>query len=444
MKIALISLNREKMPEPVIPIGLLSLMANIPSGHKTELWDLCFEDSPLDYLAQQERKFCADVFALSIRNIQNNHYAGVSHNISFYKEVIDKIREISEKPIVIGGSGFSVMPTKLMRHLIPDFGISGEGELSFPALLRYLETGKKNNLDEVDNLYYSRNEKIMRNDKVPGPFINMNCIEPPNSSRIDRQYLSFTGTANIQTQRGCQQHCTYCTYPAIEGTRKRSRDILKTVDEMEKLASKEEVRHIFIVDSVFNLPLSNCKELCRELIRRNFKTPWTSYVNPISWDREIAELMAEAGGMSFESGSDSGSDAVLLKLKKGFTTKEITFLSRTSKEAGIKDCHSFILGTPGETLDQVHETLEFIADLNPFAAILMVWVDDNESLNLKLARERRNFKEKVLQEINSLKDAFPRWIIPSLNVNFNEKLFKLMRRQGMAGPLWTYLDKQAW
>ena len=35
-------------------------------------------------------------------------------------------------PVVVGGSGFSVMPAELMDRLNAEFGISGEGEEAFP------------------------------------------------------------------------------------------------------------------------------------------------------------------------------------------------------------------------------------------------------------------------------------------------------------------------
>jgi hypothetical protein len=107
---------------------------------------------------------------------------------------------------------------------------------------------------------------------------------------------------------------------------------------------------------------------------------------------------------------------------------------------GIKDCHTFLLGTQGENMDHVRRTLDFVAELNPYSAILTVWCDDYESLDPALADKRRAFKETILQELNTLKDMYPRWVIPALNVNFNEKLFKFMRHRGIKGPLWRLLD----
>ena len=111
------------------------------------------------------------------------------------------------------------------------------------------------------------------------------------------------------------------------------------------------------------------------MIDRGNRVPWTCYANPLGFDAELAELMAAAGCAGMEVGADSGSDKLLDTLGKGFTTKQIRALSSMAKDAGIPDCHTFLLGTPGETYDDVLRTLDFIVDLDPFGAILMAWVD---------------------------------------------------------------------
>ena len=46
MRIALISGNREKLPDAVIPFGLLYVAASIPKCHDRTFIDLCFEGDP--------------------------------------------------------------------------------------------------------------------------------------------------------------------------------------------------------------------------------------------------------------------------------------------------------------------------------------------------------------------------------------------------------------
>ena len=61
MRIAFVSGNREKLPDAVIPFGLLYVIASTPKAHTTTLIDLCFEDEPCEFLKQRLIEFHPDV-----------------------------------------------------------------------------------------------------------------------------------------------------------------------------------------------------------------------------------------------------------------------------------------------------------------------------------------------------------------------------------------------
>ena len=175
------------------------------------------------------------------------------------------------------------------------------------------------------------------------------------------------------------------------------------------------------------------------MIDRDSSLPWTCYVNPLGFDSELADLMQRAGCAGMEVGSDSGSDPILTRLRKGFTTRHIRSLHRLATLHELPDCHTFLLGTPGEDFDDVMRTLDFIVDLDPFSAILMAWVDDYEALDADLARERRALRDKILKVLDDEKGKFPWWSIPSLGVNYSAELFSALREHGLQGPLWQHL-----
>jgi radical SAM superfamily enzyme YgiQ (UPF0313 family) len=437
MRVAFVSGNREKLPDPVIPYGLLCVAASVPERYPKLIVDLCFEDEPLEMLRESLRGFEPDVVALGMRNIQSADYSGTADTIDYYASLLAMIREVCDVPVVMGGSGFSVMPAELMDRLRPDFGISGEAEASFPALLEILDTGGR--FEEVGSLHRFEGGKLVSNPPASG-FLDMDKLPLPDRSLVDPRHYEQIGIDSLQTKRGCPLRCEYCTYPIIEGRKGRLREPAAVVDELISLVELHpEVNHVFVVDSVFNLPRGHAKAVCREMIERASAIPWTCYVNPLGFDGELAELMVRAGCAGMEVGSDSGSDRVLKKLRKGFTTEQIRDLNRLAREAEIPDCHTFLLGTPGETMDDVLRTLDFIVDLDPHAAILMAWVDDYEALDPELAKERRRLRDSVLSLLDEHKAAFPWWSIPSLGVNYDPELFGLLRSRGFHGPLWQHL-----
>jgi len=435
--VALVSGNREKLPDPVIPLGVLWIAATLPDRHEKTVIDLCFEDEPLSVLRERLDEFRPDVIGVGMRNIQSADYSGTSDTIAYYEDLLRAVREATDVPVVMGGSGFSVMPAELMQALRPDYGIAGEAEESFPALLDALESGQ--GFDGIGSLHRFVDDELVSNPPRPG-FLDMDALPPPDRSLIDERHYSLHGIAGVQTKRGCPLRCEYCTYPIIEGRVGRLRDPKAVVDELASWPElNPDLKHVFIVDSVFNLPRNHAKAVCREMIDRQLEIPWTCYANPLGFDAELAGLMAEAGCAGMEIGADSGSDRSLKVLQKGFTTEDIRCISRLAKDAGIPDCHTFLLGTPGETLDDVRRTLDFIVDLDPFGAILMAWVDDYEALDPALASARKKLRDQVLVQLDERRADFPWWNIPSLGVNYDPRLFEMLRKRGFHGPLWQHM-----
>jgi radical SAM superfamily enzyme YgiQ (UPF0313 family) len=438
VRVAFVSGNREKLPDAVVPLGMLYVMAATPARHERTLIDLCFELEPEAALKRALSDFRPDVIALGMRNIQNNDYSGLRDNIAYYAGLIRAAREATPVPVVLGGSGFSVMPTELLEKLGADYGIAGEGEGAFPRLLAALETGGAG-IERVPGLHRATPHGVASNPAAPG-FLDMNALAPPDRTLADARYYERYAIDSVQTKRGCSLRCDYCTYPTIEGRVGRTRAPAAVVDEMERaLAQQPGTRHFFVVDSVFNLPRRHAKDVCRELIQRRWRTPWTCYANPLGFDAEFAKLAREAGCAGMEIGSDSGRDDVLARLRKGFTTADIRRIQALCADAGIPDCHTFILGTPGESLDDVKRTLDFLAELDPFAAILMIWLDDAEALDPALRKERDVLRERIAELLRPLCAAHPHWASPPLAANFDTNLFRKLRRTGLHGPLWQHV-----
>ncbi|MCX6112249.1 MAG: radical SAM protein [Proteobacteria bacterium] len=433
MKIAFISLNREKLPDPVIPVGILYIIANTPEHHQKELWDLCFEDKPKDFLRSKIGSFNPEVIAVGIRNVNNNSYTGIEDNLNYYKSIFSEIRSLTKSKIILGGSGFSIMSEEIMQFLKPDLGIFGEGEETFNSVLETLED-RRGDFSQIPNVLYFNDNKLEVN-KRSNNFVDINSIKKPAIEYLVSDYFDFMGINSIQTKRGCTYNCKYCSYPKIEGNICRLRTPSKVAEEIRSCQEQcGNINHFFIVDSVFNSPAEHAKQICRELIDANLKTPWTCYCNPIDFDEELAELMSEANCRGVEIGADSGNNKILQKLHKGFDTTAILNISKLCKKNGIKDCHTFMLGTPDETIEDVKITLEFIEELKPFCSIIMPW------FSYDMASDKPKTHNSILEMLKQYSKTKNNCIIPCLNKNFDQKLFKFLRKKNFQGPLWYHID----
>jgi radical SAM superfamily enzyme YgiQ (UPF0313 family) len=437
MRIAFVSPNREQLPDPVIPLGILYMMAAVGDAHDKTLIDLCFETDPLASLATAISRFAPDLVAISMRNIQNADYTDTAGTLAWYRQVVATIRSATAAPLVIGGGGFSVIPHEVMADLGTDYGIVGEGEEPFAQLVAQLAAGV-GRPGGIRNLLGGAGPA-----DAPGlgrrDFLDLQANIRPERQWIDPRYFAHSGISSLQTKRGCSLGCDYCTYPLIEGRAIRQRPAADVADEWQAmLALHPEISHVFVVDSVFNLPPHHARAVCDALVERGNRTPWTCYLNPIRLDQSLADAMARAGCSGVEIGSDSGTDAGLARLKKGFDTARIRAATRTLHAAGIKDCHTFILGTRDESLDDVERSLDFVEALDPYGAILMAYKDDREAVDAGLAARLGEFRAQVLERIERRARPRSRWVVPSLGLRFNSRLFNALRRQGLRGPLWQH------
>ncbi len=139
MRILLISVNRERMPSPVFPLGLAYLAGVLrDGGHPVEVIDLCFSKDVLSDVREAIQRFQPGLIGFSLRNLDNLTYPTSVSYLGEAEEIIRVCRRSSSARLVIGGSGYSLAPRELLQHFDVDFGIIGEGEEILIQLTRSL------------------------------------------------------------------------------------------------------------------------------------------------------------------------------------------------------------------------------------------------------------------------------------------------------------------
>lgn len=437
MRIAFVAANRERLPDPVVPLGLLQVVESCPPEHEREVLDLCFEPDPQRSLERFLEELRPDLVALSLRNLHDNSYGPPTANVDYYRSLVRVVRGVTDAPVVVGGGGYSVMPQRLLEILEADYGLAGEGEETFAALVTSLAAGGEG-LDRIGGLFRREGWRAV-GPSFPAPFADLAALPFADRRRVDRRHYERCGVESVQTRRGCSLRCTYCTYPSIEGRAVRLRPPERVADELAHIRqAAPEANHFFVVDSVFNLPHSHAMAVCDAILERGIDLPWTCYVNPVDFRPELAARMVAAGCVGIEVGTDSGDAGVLRRLRKGFDTDAVRRTHRTAREAGLLDCHTFLLGTPGETLDECRRTLDLVDRMDPSAAILMVWNDEADAVGAVSPR-RAELRSEILSLLGTAAAEHPRWVVPPLGHRFDARRFALLRRRGLRGPLWQHL-----
>lgn len=184
---------------------------------------------------------------------------------------------------------------------------------------------------------------------------------------INRHYLG-NPQALFLTSRGCPFSCRFCGRKIL-GQRVRSNSSEYVLELIAHCKATYSIRSIIYADEFFTLNKKKTLAFCEELQRRELsKILWSCSGRVDNIDYEVACALRQAGCRQIAYGSESGSQAILDILGKKVTVEQNARAVLEATRAGLQTYGSFMLGSPGETVDTLEETRRFILD-NPFSFI---------------------------------------------------------------------------
>ena len=441
-RVLLIACNRARSPFPVYPLGM-SMVAEAArrAGHEVAEWDVLHGESIGETVADAVVGSRPDVVGVSLRNIDNTDSVRLETYAGDLEKIVAQVREATDAPVVLGGSGFSLFAETLLERTGADWGVVGEGEAAFRDLLGSIEGGARPPRGIL------RGSEALAGDAIASPCRDAGLVD---------FYLREGGMANVQTKRGCPHRCAYCTYPLLEGRRYRFRPAGDVVDEIVRLRDGHGVDYVSFTDSVFNDAEGRYLEIAEELVRREVSVPWMAFFRPDDFSSENVALLKRAGLACIEWGTDCASDATLAAMHKDFNWDQVVASNRVFAEAGVSCGHFIIFGGPGETPETVDEGLENLDRLEQavvfaFRGVRILPGTDME----RVARE-----EGVIADETSLFEPVfyhspavdPEWLDARIREVFDSRRDRVysshpdddlrvrtFHRMGRRGPIWDLI-----
>jgi radical SAM superfamily enzyme YgiQ (UPF0313 family) len=174
----------------------------------------------------------------------------------------------------------------------------------------------------------------------------------------------------VITSRGCPYACTFCPVKTTIGRTCRFRSAQPIVDELEYWHARG-YRDILILDDNFAMHQERVYAICDEIEKRHlsgFRFRCGNGIRADHVDEVLLRRMFEVGFRFLSFGVESANDHILQGIKKGEQLASIENAVKAACDIGYDVTLFFIIGLPGETAQDVENSLRFAQQFPVFDA----------------------------------------------------------------------------
>jgi radical SAM superfamily enzyme YgiQ (UPF0313 family) len=269
-------------------------------------------------------------------------------------QIISEVRRLlPAAAIVAGGHHVTVLKNRVLEECPEiDFGVVADGERTILDLC-----GADAPPAAIQGLLFRDNGRVVFTGDRP---VLRNLDEIAYPRYMNFKMNDYSRQIPVHSSRGCVHLCTFCPNRMIARIY-RVRSIGNFVDEIEYWYSRG-IRQFAIDDDNFTFQRSRVVEFCDEIERRGMRDLFLRCSNGVRADRvdrELLQRMFEVGVKEIGFGVDGGNNRVLKLLKKGETLETIEKAVRSACEVGMDVRLFFMIGTPGETREDIEDSLRF-------------------------------------------------------------------------------------
>lgn len=288
-----------------------------------------------------------------------------SYCYSFAYNLIKRIREKTNTPIVAGGPHVSAIGRRILEDAKIEFAVKQEGEFTLLELLS--ESSKQNpEFSAIKGLIWKNRDGSIVENPNRELIEDLDSLPLPDygSFGLERYPCYKQKTLPLITSRGCPFGCNYCSVRLSMGQRFRARSAENVYLELKTFYEKG-FRSFDINDDCFTLDKKRASDICDLVIENKLDIRFQLY-NGIRVDTVTPELlkkMKRAGCYFISYGCEAGNDKVLKAIKKGITLEQVRNAVSWTNGAGINNSVNFIIGHKEETYQDALDTLNFAQQL---------------------------------------------------------------------------------
>ena len=336
MKFGLIAATDQNDLDQYFPMGLASILSVLKERSPEVSGEIFFETDALI-------EFMPDVVGISC----------VSQNYQIAKKMAEKIKEILNATVILGGPHISVLPETLSLQF--DIGVIGEGEETLVEVLEHL-MHPKGDLGNIPGICFHKEGKIIINSHR-GRIENLDTL-PSLIPAINRKMDHI----HMITSRGCPYRCSFCSARKIWGDFK-AQSPQRVIDDLQRLVNRFDFKKVHIFDDLFIADKKRFEQfaLLFEKWGLKEKIELSLTVRADLVDNSLCSILNSIGVKEVTFGAESSDERVLKTIKPGLSLKDNDRALKLLSKYGIDASISMIVGFPGQSEDSMRDTYRFIA-----------------------------------------------------------------------------------
>lgn len=378
----------------IFPLGLGHLAAMLERTHEVAILDSALEG----FGNELEQGNGLSLYGLSDRDYQDAvarfkpDLVGISCLFSSLHRQMLRAARLAKEAVpgvvtVVGGPHPSALPELVLQDPAVDYCVIGEGERPLAGLIERLQTGA--GLAGLDGIAFRDGGRIICNSRLDLvedldelPFPAFHLCHPDRYIDIGSvQGLRMEGLSRaprliqVNISRGCPHSCSYCGKYAVWGRRFRAMSPGRAVEYLEWLVEEYGVERVAFQDDNLTFGRERALEMFGLMRERKLPVTWEAH-NGLAFsalDEEVLDAMAASGCVSFTGAVESGSKEVLARINKKVDLERAIELADYARSIGLDVRAFYIIGFPGETLEEIEATRSHMRRLGASVSALALY-----------------------------------------------------------------------
>jgi len=357
------------------PIGLLYIGAMIKDICEVKILDCLITD----FKIKKTKNFILygtpfEKIRTIIRNF-NPDIVGVTVPFSAQSSNSEEIGRLCKQidpniTVVFGGPDPSVRYQHFLKNDSCDFCVVGEGEKTFFEFVKNFHS--KSSLKNIGGLACNTTEGIQYRprefleilDEIPLPayeLINFKDYLGNPYLYISRSGINPKKSISVITSRGCPYDCVFCSIKLHMGKKYRYHSPNYVIKHLKLLIERYGISTFHFEDDNISLNKSRFEQILDKIIENDLKIHWDipNGIRTDTLDFDLLKKIKKSGCKHLTIAIESGNQHVLSAIiKKNTSLDYMIKVIEYCKQLRIRLSSFYVIGFPGETIENIKETLD--------------------------------------------------------------------------------------